>query len=123
MGYEVTMYIGEISTFENEGKHYFSIIGMVELSKPGYSSEIYQMSSNKSPGFHEIYFYGTDGNKQITEDDYGNTLKVLLPRRVLQALKRDNANDPYRRFELAIALLERSILNFGNELNVVLYGH
>lgn len=122
MGYEVTVYLGEVSDSVTEGDaKFFNDVGMVELCKPGYDSEIYILSTSEYIG-EPIFMYGLDGNTRFVEDSYGKVLKAIEPELVLNALKSDKKTK-YRRFIMAYKLLKTTIPLFGDELKVVLWGH
>ena len=103
---------------------YCNIICMVELCKAGNGKfEELRCRKSKEMKDKEItpYFYGTDGNTRITEDEYGDKMVLMNPKEVLKALEEDN-KEPYRRFDLAIAALKAAIPNFDKELMVLTYG-
>jgi hypothetical protein len=127
MGYEVDLYLGEVSDFsvlDDKGIKWFSVCSMIDLSKPGYSSNIIKVK-----GEVPVYFYGTDGNTKITEDRYGEKLMAVKAQTLLDALekdfkesKKDYGGKGYRRFEMAVDLLKVFIKRFNNPM-AVLFGH
>jgi len=78
------------------------------------------------------YVFEGSSNETYT-DSYGDFLLVATLEEVLEAMVKDQAksilkeeyesNRGYRRFALAIALLESFKSDFGDEVKVVLYGH
>jgi len=47
-----------------------------------------------------------EGDKTITEDGYGKKPSPVLLAKIIEALKKDTAQDNYRRFQWALATLE-----------------
>lgn len=124
MGYEIKIYVGTVHESQSdEGAAWFSIVGMVDICKPGYGSNIYKLQ-DAANGKPPVFFYGTDGNTQMREDCYGTKLVAYKPADVLAALKKDAKADNYRRFPMAVDFLSSSIKNMKDErLAVVLYGY
>lgn len=85
-------------------RSYSSKIAMVDLCKPGYSSNIYQCMKNAQETSN--YFYSEDGNTPIIVDRYGELLAEVDLEAAIEALKKDLVEDKYRRFKTALALLE-----------------
>ena len=129
MGYEIKLYLGEVTDLNGKNK-YFSVTGMIDLRKPGYDSKIHtlQNSIDKSKIIEGVYFYGTDGDTQITEDKCGSQLVAIPAKDVLKAVEEDwentkrdwNSNIGYRRFYMAIYLLYSFVKSFKNPY-VILY--
>lgn len=96
---------------------------MIDICKPGYDSNIFNLQS--VDGKQPVFFYGTDGNTPITKDSYGTRLVAYKPADVLKALKKDAKADDYRRFLIAVDFLASLIKNFGGDecLAIVLYGY
>lgn len=99
---------------------WFEVMAIIDLCKAGYGSEIHKIDRKNTDENHFWYFY--EGSAEITEDCYGEKLKPVPIITVLEALKKDNENDQYRRFTWAIALLE-SMKYDKEELSVLIYGH
>lgn len=112
----------ENNNFIKTGKKstWFEVMAMIDLCKCGYGSEIHKIDWKNTDENHFWYFYEKDS--EITEDCYGEKFKPVPIVTVLEALKKDNTNDPYRRFAWAIALLE-SMKDDKEELSVLIYGH
>lgn len=123
MGYEIKLHIGTTFRFKNTKRSWFQEVAMVDLCKPGYDSEIYQLSLFESA--EKIYLYASNGNTHIIKDMYDKSLTAVDATIVLDALKRDNKKNPYRRFEIAVALLEAMIqdMEWKENLKVVLFGY
>jgi hypothetical protein len=121
MGYEVKMFLVEHYDSDETKPTYAGIVGMVDLCKIS-NGKIAQLDG-KRPEAPELYIYAEDGNTRTLEDSYGHNLGVYNPNEVLAALKRDNTPEKYRRYDMAIGLLEATIPVFGDELKVVFYGH
>ena len=136
MGYEIKLYLGRIHDInamdEDKEEHYFSVVAWIDLSKPGSNAEI--LNIDRKLG-QRVYLYGIDGNTRISSDPYGDWLFAIPAKRVLDALRDDWARSKkecktwtgygYRRFYMAIPLLDRFIETFGPKENpsVVIYGH
>ena len=123
MGYDLRIHIGETSEFNGEtGKKdspvYLSQIAMLELCKPG--DEVYTKLQNLKKRGKYCYFY-PDGDTRTTEDCYGERLTVVPAKSVLDILKKNNPEN-YRRFTMAIALLEVMVAEF-SDLHVICFGH
>jgi hypothetical protein len=126
MGYEVELYIGER---DEQFRHidsvdYLRVIATVELCKPGYNSKIYSLSHNKDIGT-PVFIYGSDGNTKITEDCYSKPLKSIPIADVIKAIKYDNKHELYRRFIIALELLQSIDENWKGDKyppEVVLFG-
>lgn len=112
----------ENNEFIKSGKKatWFEVMAMIDLCKAGYESEIHKIDKKNTDENHFWYFY--ENNSEITKDSYGEKLKPVPILTVLEALKKDNEYDPYRRFTWAIALLE-SMKDDKEELYVLIYGH
>ena len=78
----------------------------------------------------KVAYFADDGNTKICKDKYDAYLYQYEPQDVLAALKEANKayvtkDNPrgYRRLAMAIALLESSIPDFGNQMKVTFFGH
>ena len=117
MGYETKMYFVDPCRCEDtEGRIYASVVAMVDLCKMGGDShmDVLRLKAAKeqknSPT--PLYIYSEDGNTKIVEDGYGEPLVELDPLKVHEALGKDIAHEPYRRFTLAALMLADFITNF-----------
>jgi len=62
--------------------------------------------------------------EHVILDDYGDRLVEIPATEFLQALKESNEAEPYRRFSMAIALIEETLKHFEPErLFVITYGY
>jgi len=129
MGYELKLNVcSNIHYFVHNGESYYSPDYMIDLYKPGYGSEIYDISkeylvphdSNVEP---EIIWYRYDGNdSKVTKDMY-DSYPVPCPISVaITALERDIENDDYRRFIIALNIL-REIRTHFPDAKVFFEGH
>lgn len=125
MGYEIKIYVGEVPSFEKNEPKWFNVIGMVDICKPGYESQIYKLAVDKESWTFQqkVYFYGSDGNTQINKDKYGEELKTFPIDIVIAALEKDiKAN--YRRFNIALDFLKSIKENWKDqEVSVILFGY
>ena len=131
MGYEIKLYLGshsDIRFSDDPPEQYFSIVAWIDLSKPGTSN----LTKIDKKCYQSVFFYGIDGNTKISFDPYGSSLHAIPAEIVLIALQKDWKNSKcnykndygYRRFYMAIPLLERFIETFQNENPcVVIYGY
>lgn len=125
MGYEVQLFLGERRRFdgEEERKDYFGVVATIDLCVP--SDEIKRLCD--TPDGDPVYMYGPDGNTRIVEDSYGHELSAIPAERVLALIKKANVGsgypNGYRRYNMAIPLLESFIASGFKNAGVVLYGH
>ncbi len=110
-----TLYTGRKNTW-------FYIYAEIDLCKLGSGSKIYSLDWVNKDENHFWYWFGYDGDLEISEDCYGNKPKPIPVKKVLDALRGDAKNEDYRRLKWAIALLE-SMENDKEELEVLIYGH
>lgn len=119
MGYEIKIFVGQFNNNHPEG--YFSPVAMVDICKPGYESEVYKIS--KEPGT-PCFFYELDGNTKVTEDRYQKRLGVIDLDSVTKSLRQDSKRDEYRRFKIALDVLESVKSRFkDDEIGCVLFGY
>ena len=126
MGYESKIYIIEktnCSWAEENGMKYAKVLAMFDVSK------FYELSDwfrNKPATKH--YIYADDGDTQIVEDKYGDTLKEASVKEVIDKLERivevKNGVDYGRIFPLLAALkaFESHSNQWGN-IAVLHYGY
>jgi len=140
MGYDVLMMYG---TWHPQSK-FFKEVGRVELCKVGDKHMMnlvtlsHQSENNPKqqvPDSHilngpvEVYY--DSGDKTRATDYYGDKIWLLDPGEVILALKKElEGEEKYRRFELALAVLEVFNRTFESEKRseitipgVVLFGH
>lgn len=106
MGYESKIYIIEKTKYswdEEDGMKYARVLAMFDVSK------FYELSDwfrNKPATKH--YIYADDGDTEIIEDRYGDTLKEASVKEVIDKLERiietENRIDYRRIFPLLAAL-------------------
>ncbi len=99
---------------------WFRIYATVDLCKCGYESNIHNIDHINKDESHFWYWY--DGNGETSKDCYGDKLKPIPIKEVVEALRKDTKKDDYRRFKWALALLE-SMQNDKEDLTVLFYGH
>ena len=123
MGYESKIYIVEktnCSLVEENGMKYARVLAMFDVSK------FYELSDwfrNKPATKH--YIYADDGDTQIVEDRYGDTLKEASVKEVIDKLERivENGNDYRRIFPLLAALKAFEYNNQWKNIAVLHYGY
>jgi hypothetical protein len=139
MGYETRMYLVEShSSFaeHDDGLAYGSVVAVLNLCKCGdgpfhdYRNSCLELQDNKPTH----YVYADDGNTKIIDDRYDDPLVEMDAKEALEAMKLQvNADTaagerPYRRFLMAIDLLERFVEDFTTECEtcqakVLTYGY
>ena len=122
MGYETKIIIAQV---EDDG--YCSQIAMVDLCKCG-DGAFATLVQKSTPKDHKFFIYvGTeeDGEEiKVDTDMYGSPLSCMDATDVLFALRTDQDKDHYRRFSMAIALIEQAIDGFGEDgIKIIGYGH
>lgn len=132
MGYELKMFVGIVgyeAPVGGEGRHYFEVVSMFDLSKPGSNSSIYALAirdrvAERLMGeYPKIYLFDLDGNKQYTEDCCGEVLRAIPIDEVITELESDSEKDNYWRFDAGLGMLKAMRDESDRELSVVLYGH
>lgn len=123
MGYEVTMFLGEVTGVDlsaDDDRKFFQIAAMVDLCKVDLDDSIGVAEFDGQP----IYlYYRKGGDAHEVADCYGKELRAFDPAVLLKAIKKANRRDKYRRYDMAIPLLEAFIAAGFNNPGVVLYGH
>jgi hypothetical protein len=101
MGYESKLYVVEKShKFSDEEKGYARIIAMFDMCKCGNLVNVFKNET-------DWYFYADDGNTQVLEDRYGDTLKEATVEEVIIAVEEIIASgDNYRRWFPLLATLK-----------------
>jgi hypothetical protein len=123
MGYETTLLIGKSTdALKEDTASFFHTYATIDLCKCG-EGALDGLESHHKGDPLVYWYYGTDGNHHDTEDRYGDKPVPLSINEVLQALYKHRANDNYRRFKWAIALLESMQHDSGENLQVLFYGH
>lgn len=125
MGYEINLVLLE----RQKGAHivygterpYARTVGTLDLAKVG--SEVCDgILKAERFGANVAFYMPGDGDKTVDTDCYGKKVKAFKARRMINILK--NSDDPeYRRFKMAVALLEEFIEGFGETAYVACYGH
>ena len=109
MGYELKMRVGRLSQFAEE-KHFLEDC-VINLCKchPSKISDVAEQGLKKAKPVLVWY----EGDEKKTEDAYGSKPRPIPVQRVIDALRQDlkvldfgNNDQPYRRFEWALSLLE-----------------
>lgn len=124
MGYETKLIIGTLThmkCFKDKNDCDLVLeIASINLCK----SCFYDTWLNKERDTHRVYFYGSDGNTEISTDRYGSQLFSIDPKEVLKLMEQENKPEPYRRYNAAIPMLKSLIKDFkGEKLTCILYGY
>jgi len=122
MGYETRIYISRV---DSDG--YCNQIAMIDLCKCG-DGAFATLVKKSTPSEPKHYLYvGTDKDgdeNKIDTDMYDSPLSCMDATKALEALRIDNLNVAYRRFTIAIALIEKAIDGFGeDDIKIVGFGH
>lgn len=130
MGYEAKLIIVQkwsnpLSLHVREGVHMGMEIARLDLPKPGSDSNICKMAMDRQKRCREQWgFWGDDGNTVIKRDCYNTPLVGIPIEDFLRELERDCAKDEYRRFHIALDMLQSIKKRFERQSIVVLwYGH
>jgi len=128
MGYETKLIIGNHYDFTPE--NVVADIIVLDLFCAGYSTEtgrvLERYRKDTTTPTYSIYDATQDSGHTDT-DLYGEKLREVPLEPLLDALERDNAHEPYRRFALAIAVLRSFKTDPGwqalDKLKIIQYGH
>lgn len=109
--------------------HWFEVMCDLDLCKLGYQDDalnkLIQKSheSGKANAAKEFYyFYGIDGNTEITEDKYGAIMWPVPVAEVVAAIQASLGDEPYRRLKWLLTLL-KSMSARKHNIHVMFYGH
>lgn len=118
MGYEIRLYAGELSAIKSDaGDTYMDCILSIDLSKPGYDSNVSAAADDS--GISVYFYYG----EKISSDDYADRVKAYPLRTVIDALEKDTAISKYRRFASALACMKSLDNDMYTNVYVAFVGH
>lgn len=120
MGYEVKLFAVESVNEESDG--YSSVVAEIDLCKIG-DGHLYALMLANTPKKPRAYVYGLDGNRRFKKDRYGAAMPIMKVADVIKAIEQDNKKEPYRRFEMALAMLKVFKDSFGDRARVLAFGH
>lgn len=125
MGYEVNLVL--LEKYKNShiaigGEYpYAAVVGTLDLCKVGFEINDGITKAEKFGANVSFYLPG-NGDEPVKTDCYGKKVKAFKATRMLAIIKK--AREPeYRRFKMAIPLLEQFIKGFGDTAYVACYGH
>ena len=135
MGYETRLYIGRLDSRAQDEMDYdfappiktgklercFSNYAMIDMCKIGHLESLSNSGILKDN--EHAFLYASDGDTHITEDSYGDPLKVARIEDVINELKELVDNSEYRRYEWALVLMQTMVETSGEELFVLSEGH
>ena len=99
---------------------YFRVYGIIELCCPGHESNLLQLDWKNGEADSVVwYYYHTDGNTDVREDNYGDVAKPVPVADVIEALEKDLREEDYRRFRWALGFLRE----MDDDAEVMFYGH
>lgn len=123
MGYETKLIIGTKTNmygYENKDCLFVIQVASIDLCK----SCFYDTFIDKEKDTEKVFIYATDGDTEITKDEYGSQLVSIEPNKVLEMMVEANKVKEYRRYNAAIPLLKSLIKDFKHDnLTCILYGH
>lgn len=124
MGYETKLIIGVPTDFISDLKEgfWFNKYAEIDLCKMGSDAHISNIPNKFNQGTIPYYYFADDGDRTIDEDKYGDKLKPIPVKTVVDALSKDVREDKYRRFVWALKLLKEMVKDSEN-ICVMFYGH
>ena len=119
MGYELKMYLAT----KHSHSEYRQVIGTIDLCKLGRGKLADFIQDSKAES-EDVFVYASDGNTRITEDSYGDKLWEVDVEKLLPVMVEANKKEPYRRFNLAIPMMETLLKDFKEVTPVaIFYGY
>ena len=118
MGYEVMLFA--VQSVSGDG--YASVVAEIDLCKIG-DGNLYALMLANTPKKPQAYVFGLDGNRKFKKDRYDKPMPIMEVDDVIEAISKDNKREPYRRFEIALAMLRVFKDKFGEEARVLAFGH
>lgn len=117
MGYESKLYVVDKHHWKWSNKPWGEVIAMFDLCKvPGLNFSKYPPT--------DCYIYADDGNTEIREDNYGDPLKEIPIKDMIQMLEEAiKTEDYYRRYQPCLSLLKGFNLDDWGNLVILHYGH
>lgn len=110
MGYETRLHVGYTFSgddpFSHDGAKYLFEVAMVDLSNAGYSTCTGKVLADARAQAQDRYYWYGDGITNYTHDAYGDPLVGVPWADLVHAMEQDQAQDNYRRFTVALALLK-----------------
>jgi hypothetical protein len=121
MGFEIRLHV--VAVTENDHDFYRLQVGMFDLCKPGYESEISKFHGCGAYNSVPVEMY--EGEEKRDDDYYGDTLWAHPIQDVITALEKDAKGDDYWRFRTALDILKsiRDNWSWFGEPYVVTFGH
>lgn len=118
MGYEVKLYVVSEHYYPGIDDTWAEVISMFDLCKVGDRKEYFREDA-------EGYIYADDGNTRITEDRYGDTMKVETLDRAIEFLWKSYSESFYWRCISACELITsiRDKCDTRDNLKVYWFGH
>lgn len=128
MGYEVRMHIHAENGYviEEEGATHGWEIARLDLCKIGYEGPLFQLirAAQADPNRVCGQFWADDGNTLISVDRYDDKLVRISGKEVLETIRKELKEDPYRRLKIALGLLETILESFKeDQIYCYFYGH
>ena len=109
MGYKVRAHIGIVMTDSDEKLRSLLEIATVDMSV---ASDEFDAACEDGERKPIRLFSSIDGNKSANIDDYGDSLIIVDPKKLLKGIK----DSKYRRDKILVATLKATMANFKHEL-------
>jgi len=117
MGYESKLYVVDKHHWKWSNEPWGEVIAMFNLCK------VPELNFSKYPPT-DCYIYADDGNTEIREDNYGDPLKEIPIKDMIQMLEEAiKTEDYYRRYQPCLSLLKGFNLDDWGNLVILHYGH
>ena len=112
MGYESKLYVVDKHDWKWSNEKWGEVIASYDLCRVPINFSQYPAT--------DCYIIADDGNTKITEDKYGDPLKEIPVKDMIDMIENDK---DYRRYQPCLNLLEGFDLNRWENLVVLHYGH
>ena len=121
MGYESKIYIVNKSNSRigNDTKLYAQVVVMFDLCKMGCSNGFHKLFDKET----DCYFYADNGDTQVLEDRYGDTIKECNIEDLKEWLKEQVKKSDYRRIKPFYNLVKSFNKKDWQNLAILHYGY
>ena len=124
MGYESRIIVASRYIFDHSGEIWFEKLGEMWLSKCGYGFPKIFTTEIESDIYGDGFKENSEEEYELTEDCYGDICKYAPIQTVIDWLEKSEAEEHYRRFTPAIAMLKAYAMEkWEGDLVVIHYGY
>jgi hypothetical protein len=118
MGYESKLYVvNKRGSLNGESKRWAEVVAVFNMCKFGDFNGVFIKET-------DCFIYADDGNTEITEDKYGDSLKEASVEDVIKYLEEyKDTQEPYRRVEPLLGLLKGFDVSEWEDLIILHYGY